>query len=113
MIPLTYKDPVMTLPLVTLPVTPSEPNVPIVVMLGCDAVVRVPLRFTADIVVDDNVPTLSVLVTVRVASVPISVMLGCAELAMVPNNCTPVIDPAVTPPVTVSEPSVPTAVILG
>ena len=82
-LPLPVNTPVfaVTATAVTVPLTPSDVNVPTDVMLGCAAVVTVPAVVAAPLnapvnVVADTLPALMFPVTAKLVSVPVLVIFG-------------------------------------
>ena len=78
-------DPNFTTSAETLPVTSSEVNEPTLVMLGCAAVVNVPVTKLADTKFAPVKLLASTLpVTLSDVNVPTEVMFGCAAVYTVP-----------------------------
>ena len=74
--------------------TPNAVNVPTLVMLGCAAVVNVPVtKFAVTRLPPAMFPALILPLTINPVNVPTLVMLGCAAVVSVPVNRLPLTVP--------------------
>ena len=79
-----------TLPLTSIPpLTDNPDNMPTLVMLGCAAVVSVPVTVVNTPPVAPILPTLLLPLTLKLVNVPVLVMFGWAPVVSVPVNKLP------------------------